>query len=242
MSNGNRAPVGTALFPQPDTRTGGPGAARGPAAPPGRPTGLPRRRRPMMIALAVAMACAGVVVSAAVYQRSDHQASVVIVTRPVAAGAVVTASDLGTTRITTGSGVSVIPAAQLGQVSGQVAAVALRPATLLSPAELTTARPPGAGQQLVAVPVRPADLPVTGLSPGDHVLVVATPGAQGQAGAQGTTAALPAPVAAVVEAKAATPDSQGYTVVDLIVASSKAVSVADQVSTGQFALIVTRRG
>jgi hypothetical protein len=238
MTNGNRPPVGTALFPQLDTRPGGPG---GPAAPPARLSALPRRRRPMMIALAVAMACAGVVVSAAVYQRSNHQASVVTVTRPVAAGSVVTAGDLGTTRITTGSGVSVIPASQLGQVAGQIAAVALRPATLLAPADLTTSRPPGAGQQLVAVPVRPASLPVTGLAPGDHVLVVATPGAQGQAGAQGATAALPAPVAAVVEAAATTPDSQGYTVVDLLVASNRAVSVADQVSTGQFALIVTRR-
>ena len=118
-----------------------------------------------MIALAVAMAGAGVLVSAAVYSRADHQVAVVMVTRPVPAGAVITAGDLGTTSVSVGAGIRVIPAAQLAQVSGEIAAVALRPATLLAPADLTTAQPPGPGQVLVPAAVKPSAVPASGLFP-----------------------------------------------------------------------------
>ncbi len=195
-----------------------------------------------MIALAVAMAGAGVVVSAAVYQRADHQVAVVMVTRPVPAGAVLTTADLASIGVTVGPGIRVIPAAQIGQVSGEIAAVTLRPSTLLAPSELTTAQPPAPGQDLVVAPAKPYALPTSGLVPGDHVLVIATPGNQGQAGSLADSESLSAPVPAVVEAVDAVPDQDGVDIVDLLVSDANAVAVASQVSTGQFALIVTRRG
>jgi hypothetical protein len=230
------------LFPERDIGSAASGSTRGLANPAGRLRSLPRRRRPMVLALAVAMAGTGVVVSAAIYQRADHQVPVVMVTRPVSAGAVVTASDLGTTTVTAGSGITVVPASQLGHVTGEVAAVALQPATLLSPSDLTTSHPPRPGQELLAAPVRPADLPVSGLAPGDHVLVVATPGVQGQAGAAAGAPSLALPAGAVVEAVMSVPDSDGFDVIDLLVSDADAVAVAEQVSTGQFALVITRRG
>lgn len=195
-----------------------------------------------MIALAVAMAGAGVVVSAAVYGRADHRVAVVMVTQPVPAGAVITAGDLSTTSVSVGTGIRVIPAAQLAQVTGEIAAVALRPATLLAPADLTTAQPPGPGQVLVPAAVKPSAVPASGLFPGDHVLVVATPGDQGQAGSSAGSPALTAPVPGVVEAASDAPDSDGLDVIDLLVSDSAGTAVAEQVSTGQFALIVTKRG
>jgi hypothetical protein len=195
-----------------------------------------------MIALAVAMTGAGVVVSSAVYQRADHQVAVVMVTRPVPAGAMITAADLATTSVIVNPGIRVVPAAQIGQVSGQIAAVALRPSTLLAPSELTTAQPPAPGQELVPAAAKPYALPASGLVPGDHVLVIATPGNQGQAGAPAGSPSLSTPVPAVVEAVSAVPDQDGFDIVDLLVGDASAVAVAGQVSTGQFALIVTRRG
>ena len=153
-----------------------------------------------MIALAVAMAGAGVVVSAAIYQRADHQVAVVMVTQPVPVGAVITAADVATASVIVGPGIQVIPAAQIGQVSGEIAAVALRPSTLLAPSDLTTLQPPSPGQELVTAPVKPYALPASGLMAGDHVLIVATPGQQGQAGSSGSAPSLGAPVPAVVEA------------------------------------------
>ncbi|HUA42168.1 MAG TPA: hypothetical protein VMA32_11400 [Streptosporangiaceae bacterium] len=195
-----------------------------------------------MIALAVAMAGAGVLGSAAVYGSADHRVAVVMVTQPVPAGAVITSGDLGTASVSVGTGIRVIPAAQLAQVRGEIAAVALRPATLLAPADLTTAQPPGPGQVLVPAPVKPSALPASGLFPGDHVLVVATPGDQGQADSPGGSASLTAPVQGVVEDVSAGPDADGLDVVDLLVADAAGTEVAEQVSTGQFALIVTSRG
>jgi SAF domain len=234
--------VGTAYFPEPDIAPNGTGHGIGHGSAPGRLPGLPRRRRPAMIALAIAMAGAGVLVSAAVYQNADHQVAVVTVTQPVPAGAVITAADLGTTSVTVGTGIRVIPAAQLGQVTGEIAAVALRPATLLAPADLTTAQPPGPGQVLVPASVKPSALPASGLFPGDRVLIVATPGDQGQTGSSAGSPSLTAPVPGVVEAVSDAPDADGLDVVDLLVSGTAGTAVAEQVSTGQFALIITKRG
>lgn len=240
MSENQRpAAVGTAYFPEPDVPR--PGLDPGPGPVPSRVRGLPRRRRPAMIALAVAMAGAGVIVSAAIYQRADHQVPVVMVTHEVTAGAVIGASDLGTTGVTLGSGIQVIPASELGRVAGTVAAVTLEPATLLAPADLTSSRPPAPGQELVAAALKPTSLPVSGLAPGDRVLVIATPGDQGQAGTLSGPSALSGPAAAVVEMVTSAPDSEGFDVVDLLVSDADGVAVADQVSTGQFALLVTKR-
>jgi hypothetical protein len=195
-----------------------------------------------MIALAVAMAGAGVVVSAAVYQRANHQVAVVMVTQPVPVGAVITRADLSETSITVGSGIHVIPAAQLDEVTGEIAAVTLRPATLLAPSDLTTIRSPTPGQELIAAPIKPYELPASGLQPGDHVLVIATPGQQGQAGSVAGVPSLSGPVTGTVEAVSTVPDQDGFDVVDLLVGDGRAAAVASQVSTGQFELIVTKRG
>jgi hypothetical protein len=242
MSEGRGPAVGTAFFPELDVAPANAATSSPRGAAAGRLRHLPRRRRPAMIALAVAMTGTGVVVSGAIYQRADHQVPVVMVMRPVSAGAVVSASDLGSTGISLGSGISVIPASQLPQVVGEVAAVGLRPGTLLAPSELTTSRPPAPGVELVPAAVRPADLPATGLAAGDHVLVVPTPGVQGQTGPAGGAPSLAGPVSAVIEAVTSVPDAGGFDVVDLLVSDAYAVPVASQVSTGQFALIVTRRG
>jgi SAF domain len=234
--------VGTAFFPEPDVAVNGTGLAStaGPAA--GRLRGLPRRRRPAMIALAAAMVGAGVLISAAVFRQADHQVSVVTVTRPVPAGAAISPGDLGTARVTVGGGIRVIPASQLGQVAGEIAAVALRPGTLLAPSEVTSAQPPAPGQELVPASLKPSELPASGLFPGDHVLIIATPGDQGQTGASGGSPSLSSPVPGVVEAVNDVPDATGLDVVDLLVSDGNGAAVADQVSTGQFALIVTKRG
>jgi hypothetical protein len=195
-----------------------------------------------MIALAIAMAGAGVLVSAGLYQRADHQVAVIMVTRAVPPGAVLTPADLSTTRITVGSGIQVIPASQIDKVSGEVAAVGLRPSTMLAPSDLTTIQPPVSGEELIVAPIKPYALPASGLQPGDQVLIISTPGQQGQAGYSPATPALSTPVQGRIEAVSSIPGADGFDVVDVLVADGSAVAVASQVSTGQFALIVTKRG
>jgi hypothetical protein len=202
---------------------------------------LHRRRRPAMIALAVAMAGTGALISVAAYRHADHGVPVVLVTAPVPAGAPITSADLSQATVTVPSGLQVVPAAQLGQVVGAIAAVGLRPGTLLAPGDLTTRQPPAPGLQLVPVAVKPSLLPASGLSPGDHVLFVATPGDQGAAGSGDAAPALATSVPAEVAAVNAVTDQDGFDVVDLLVRTASGPAVAQQASTGQFALIVTKR-
>lgn len=229
--------LGTAFHPEL-----GP-AGNGAAPRPGALRGLPRRRRPGMIALAAALIGAGILASAALYQRADHQVPVLIVTATVPACSAITSADVGTTTIVAGPGLADIPARQLSQVTGLVAAVTLRPGTLLAADEVTASLPPARGQVMVSLPLKPQSVPASGLQPGDHVLVTSTPGYQGQGGASGATPpVITQPVPGVVEAVNTVPDQNGFDVVDLLVASGSGVPLAQQDSTGQIELVVTSRG
>jgi hypothetical protein len=238
VSAGQQVPgFGTAYHPEPELPPNGTASA----PPLGQLRGLPRRRRPAMIALAVALAGAGVLVSAGLYQRVDHQVPVILVIRAVPAGTVITSADLSTTTVAAGPGIQLIPGRQLQQVVGHVAGTSLRPGTLLAASELTTSQPPAAGQVLVPIPVRPSTLPASGLFPGDQVLALATPGAQGQAGTAGTAPVLTRPVPGIVESVSTVPDEDGFDVVDLLVPASAGTALAQQASTSQIALVITRR-
>jgi hypothetical protein len=228
--------IGTAYNPGTDAPPNGAAGKHGRGVALAR---LPRQRRPAMIALAVALICAGIVASTAVYSATNHRVPVLVAQANVPAGAIIRASDLGTAPVSAGPGVQFIPAAHLRQVIGQVAGTALHPGMLLTPAELAVTRPPGYGQVLVPLPVRPSMLPASGLRPGDHVLVVATPGDQGQPGLAGAPQ-LSAPVAGEVEAVAGA-GTDGFAVVDVLVPARTGADLAAQASTGQFAVVVTRR-
>ncbi len=236
--SGKGPAVGTAFHPETDAAFNGSTRL---SAQPIALARLPRRRRPGMIALAVALAGAGILASTAVYSATNHHVPVLVAQADVPAGAPITAADVGTASVSVGAGVQVIPAGQLSQVVGQVAGSALHPGMLLTAAELARQRPPAPGQVLVPLPVRPSALPASGLRPGDHVLVVPTPGAQGQSGSANAAPALSVPVAGVVAAVSTATNTDGLGVVDILVPYDRGPNLAAQASTGQFALVVTRR-
>src|SRR5262249_46646168 len=142
---------GTAYLPpaEPAVNAGDAGL-HGRAANPATPTRPMRRRRPGMIALAVALMAVGILASGAVYSMINRRLAVLLVEAPVPAGTVIHARDLGTAKVSVGSRVQVIPATRLKQVFGHVAGTTLHPGMLLIPADLTTERSPGPGQALVS--------------------------------------------------------------------------------------------
>jgi hypothetical protein len=233
MSGEQGLNFGTVFHPEPGPARNGPAAV-----PPGRLRELPRRRRPGMIALAAALVGAGILASAVLYERADHQVPVLLVTHMVPAGSVITASDIGTTTVAAGPGVQVIPARQESQVIGLVAATSLQPGTLLAASELTSKLAPAPGQELVPVALKPSALPASGLEPGDQVLAVPTP-ASGNGSS--TAPELTAPVPAVVAAVSTVTSPDGLDTVDLLVASANGPALAEQAAAGQIALVVTRR-
>lgn len=231
--------IGTSFHPETDPAFNGKRSYNGPSVQLAR---LPRRRRPGMIALAVALIGAGVLAGAAVYTATNHRVSVLVVIGNVQQGSVISARDIGTASVSTGPGVQLISASQEQQVVGQIAGTALHPGMLLTATEITRLQPPASGQVLVPLPMRPAMLPASGLAPGDHVMIVPTPGTQGQAGGSGGAPSLPAPVAGVVAAVSPGANADGYQEVDVVVSFSAGPLVAEQASTGQIAIILTRRG
>ncbi len=238
MSTPSGPAIGTAFHPEPEPpRNGRARAASQPAA----LARLPRRRRPGMIALAIALVGAGILASAAVYTATNRRVPVLVAEADVPAGALITASDVGTASVSAGPGVQVIPASQLRQVVGQVAGTELHPGMLITAAEIGSQQPPIPGQVLVPLPVRPSALPASGLRPGDRVLIIPTPGAQGQAGSGNAAPAMTGPVAGVVAAVNAAVSTDGFGEVDVLVPARFGANVASQASTGQFALIVTKR-
>jgi SAF domain len=229
---------GTVLLPAQDTVTLPGGDAR---ARPNQLTPLPRRRRPMMIVAAALLVGLGILISVAVYQRVNRQVQVLVVQRDVAAGSIITAADLGTASIAA-SGISDIPAQQRSQVIGLVAASALHPGMLIASTDLVASLPPPPGKVLVGVSVRPSALLASGLVPGDHVTLVATPGVIGENNQGGVpNLSMLAPVAGVVQAVDAVPNQDGDVVVDVIVPAAEGAQVLEQDSTGQIGVVITKQ-
>src|SRR5262245_31147813 len=73
---------------------------------------LPRRRRPGMIAVALALVGAGILASAALYTATNHRVAVLVATANVPPGSVITANDVGSASVAASAGVQMIPASQ----------------------------------------------------------------------------------------------------------------------------------
>jgi hypothetical protein len=199
---------------------------------------LPRQRRRSMLWLGIALACLGALITAWLFSATGHRQPVLALAKNVPAGSVITSADLSVASVS-GSGITTIPSRQENQVTGETAATALSAGSLLVPSDLTAATVPGRGQDLVPVPLKTQDLPASGLAPGDQVLVIATPGSGGQAASSTSASQLGGNVPATVYQVSA-PDESGEVTVDLLVQSRYGPPVAEQASTGQLALIVTR--
>jgi hypothetical protein len=96
---------------------------------------------------------------------------VLVVSEPLAAGQVITSSDLETVRVSTGTGLQVVPAGDEESVVGAPVAVPLVAGSLLTRAEVGTTAPVASGSDVVAVGLKAGQYPPD-LAPGDRVQVV----------------------------------------------------------------------
>jgi hypothetical protein len=96
---------------------------------------------------------------------------VLVVSEPLAAGQVITSSDLETVRVSTGTGLQVVPAVEEASVVGSPVAVPLVAGSLLTRAELGSTAPVASGSDVVAVGLKAGQYPPD-LAPGDRVQVV----------------------------------------------------------------------
>ncbi|TDC79742.1 hypothetical protein E1285_35645 [Actinomadura sp. 7K507] len=201
---------------------------------------LPRSARRGRILLGTLLIATSAAVVAWLFVSAGNRADVLVIVRDLPVGTPVSTADLATTRAGVDAPVQTIPASRADEVVGKIAAVDLRAGSLLSPGQLTTTLTPGQGQQIVAVGLKASQLPVGALRPGDHVLVVPTPGTAGQDAASSGTSPLGREVAAAVD-RVSQPDADGTAVVNLLIAAESGPTVAKQAALGRVALVVTAR-
>ena len=220
----------------------GPGVTGVPV--PGREAAVRRRRRPVLWALGVAVVVVTSAAGVLVVERSGDRVAVLAVVRVVPVGQGITGGDLRVARVAEDSALTPVRASERDRVVGRVAAVELRPGTLLTAEDVTDATVPGAGEQVVGVALRAGQLPARGLRPGDPVLVVPVPGDQSTSNGSGATATV-GPTgdsvrARVVQVGAAT--TAGTVTVDLVVGQDVGERVAALASTGRVVLVLLPAG
>lgn len=201
--------------------------------------------------ISVLVVLVGGLIGFASTQLLTKHTSVLVVAQDVPVGATISSSDLSVASVTTAPGISTIPASQESQIVGLVAQVGLVKGTNLTRAQVGTASGFTPGEQLVALALKQGQFPARGLSAGEKILIVATPGQGGsttsstapggRSGSPGAGAANSGIDATVVDVGGLNQATQ-VTVVDVRVASTDGVPVAQLASTGNVSLILLPAG
>jgi SAF domain-containing protein len=217
------------------TMTGRKALATGPSGgwlpKPVRQWGIRPARLLTGVLLVLLLALAGVVAAV----RVDTRVPVLAAATTIGAGQVLTVFDVTVVKVAADAGLATIPAGQASTVLGRVAAVPLVAGTLLSPAQFGGPVWPGAGQAVIAVPVKPGRLP-SRLGAGAKVSVLVVPattpatapaGAAEAAGGCGGGPQVPvAQATATVVSVQPAPDQSGAAVVTLLLGAGDGARIA----------------
>ncbi|GAA4898802.1 SAF domain-containing protein [Streptomonospora salina] len=186
--------------------------------------------------LGIALVASSGVAGAGLLSAAEDRDEVLAVAQDVSYGQRIAAEDLTTARLNPDPAVETVPAAERGQAIGQIAGRDLTAGDVLSPSALASDRTPGTGKALTAIPLKPSQVPTSGLHRGDLIQVVSTPGQNGEA-----TGEVPPSIATEV-VRVGKPDADGLTVVDVEVESTDAPTLAARVATGRIAVVVNTPG
>lgn len=193
------------------------------------------RRRPGLVAGAVAAICLGALLAAWAWTATTDTQNVLVARHSIERGSVIGADDLARVRLSADPALKPVPAGDLNRVVGQRAEYDIAEGAMLTPGSFSSAVVPAAGESVVGVALSSAQAPGLALQNGDHVRVVVTP-AQGED--------LPAGAPLVNEADVVgvhVDDSTGQSVVDLRVPRADAAVLATRAATGNVALILDSR-
>ncbi len=197
--------------------------------------GARTRRSPARLFGGAALALTGALVFAVVGLRVSPAVEVLAVTRPVAAGAVLSDADLSTVKIVPDPAMQVFTANQKSAVVGKTAAVPLVAGTLLTAGQLGAAVDPPAGQSVIAVGLKTGRAPAD-LTAGAQVLVVIVAN-----NGSNTGSGAPPPVQAQAVVRAVAPaDNAGIVVVTVQLAAEAAVRIVS--APGEVSLVMLGAG
>lgn len=192
---------------------------------------LRSRRNPRLLVIGIVAALVGAVAGAWMLTTISQTAPVLVVARPVPAGAVLTTQDLATAQLPADPAIAFIPATDRDTVIGQRAATDLVAGAVLAPGATTADPVPAPEMSVVGVALKPSQMPAMPLGVGDQVRVVV-----------GVREGDPVPDRDVADLPAVVTDLQvgedGTSVVDLTVPQGQANQLAVWASTGRVVLVV----
>ncbi|WP_051836488.1 SAF domain-containing protein [Streptomyces sp. NRRL WC-3742] len=227
---GTGAPAGAAAsVAVPEQQEQGSGR-KGRTAPhaPGRAMGA-RRRRPAVLAMAVALIAAGGLGGAALYNSTGQRVAVLALARDVPWGQVISEDDLVVARIAGDPALHPLSAQDRGRVVGMRAATDLKRGAMLTGADLAQGLSVQPGQIVVGVSAKRTQLPAGRLQPGMQVVVVYTPDA-------GRADSLPATIITVGRV-----DTDGSQVIDVAVGTADGPRLAQWVAAGRIQVLLAPR-
>ncbi|MGQ0467998.1 MAG: SAF domain-containing protein [Sporichthyaceae bacterium] len=194
-----------------------------------------RSRRPGLIAAAVLLIVGCALTGALLVSRAGDTSEVLVATRPVPAGHVIGAGDVGVTRVA--GSVRAIDAGDSATVIGRTAAVGLVAGQVLNRDMVAAAAVPAANQAMIGVALRPGQFPADGLAIGDRVLAVQIPAANDPA-----ANAAKALTTAEVYGLRTDPTSSTDTLVTLLLPLDQANRVMTQAAVGRIGLVKVAAG
>lgn len=190
------------------------------------------RRRPMLIALGIALIAVGGLIAAYLTTAVGNTTPVLAIASDIERGHVITDKDLVVADINADPNLNTVDEDQRDTILGKRAATDLPAGSLVTDKSVTDTIYPDEGMSVVGLILTPAQRPAKALKTGDTVRIVDTP-------RTGDTPPKNAPdvlEATVVEVTA--PGDQGQVVVDVTLEQALAADLAARAATGRIALIL----
>jgi hypothetical protein len=216
---------------------------------PARSAAAGRRTSRRALIISVLVVLVGGLIAFGGAQVLTKHTRVLAVAQDVPVGATITSADLTVASVSKDPNISPVLASDESQIVGMIAQVGLVKGGLLTRAQVGISSGFTAGQMLVALPLKQGQFPARGLTAGQKVLIVATPGANGSAGSgsgSSRSSALSNPQSAGIDGTVAEVGSMNQamqvTVIDVRVNASDGVNVAQLASTGNLAVILLPAG
>ena len=132
------------------------------------------RRRPALAAVSAVVIFGSVALFAHLYASASHETAVLVATRTVQQGQLLTTADLGQTSAAIGPGIVSVPVSRVGLVLGKYATATVPAGSLLAPADVASSPPIPAGDAVVGLALKQGQLPAGGVASGDQVMVIET--------------------------------------------------------------------
>ncbi len=233
LKRGGHTPNGTQTF--------GEDPASGRTVPPTRAT----KRNLPLVGLGVLLVVGCAIGFSSAWLRAGGRQDVLVVDTSLAAGQVLSSSDLQTAQLSVARGIASMPASQLSQVIGRPVSTTLTPGTLLTETDVAQMAGPPSGRAEIGLALKPGQYP-PGVTPGDRVLVVINAGSSPTSSNFSPTSVASsenAPMEATVIGVESPPaDSSESLIVSIQLAEGNGSAVASAASAGNVALAVISSG